>query len=170
MLTEIWRQRASYLAESTFLTLHSTHIITCDQQTLPIRLSDWTRLSKQVCLLQNGTKAKMAPRKRKSRSLIRLFMRAFQKTKSAKSRKRSVRDVNGISTETSYSKSATRSLNSSIIATIGTALRQLVVIIRRINKLTPLREWSPLFTWHNLLVCTGANSRAIPAQSPWMNN
>ena len=171
MLTVIWRRRASFLAESTFLTLHSTHIITCDLQTLLIRLLDWTRLSKQACLLRNETKAKMVPRKRKLRRQIRLIMRAFRKTKSAKSRKRSVRDVNGISTETSYLKSATRSLNSSITATTGTALRQLMVIIRRINKLTPaLREWFPLFTWRNPLVCTVGIARAILAQSLWMNN
>ena len=171
MLTEIWRLRASFLVELTFLTLQCTHIITCDPQTLLIRLLDWTQLSKQACLLRNETKAKMVPRKRKLRRQIRLIMRAFRKTKSAKSRKRSVRDVNGISTETSYLKSVTRSLNSSITATIGTALRQLMVIIRRINKLTPaLREWFPLFTWQNLLVCTVGTARAIPAQSLWMNN
>ena len=88
--------------------------------------------------MRNGTKAKMAPLKRKLRSLIRLFMRGLRRTKYAKSRKRSVRDVNGISIETSYSKSATKSPNSFITATTGTALRQLM-LIGRTSKLT-LRE------------------------------
>ena len=89
--------------------------------------------------MRNGTKAKTVPLKRKLRSLIRLIMRGLRRTKYAKSRKKSVKDVNGISIETSCSKSATKLPNSSITATTGTALRQLILIIRRINKLT-LRE------------------------------
>ena len=169
MLAKTWKLRVSYPSKMKSLTLLWTHLITCDPQTLPTRPSDLIQPTKQACLLRNGTKVKTVPHKRKLRSLIRLIMRAFRKTRYAKLRKKSVRGVNGISIETSFLRSATKSPNSSIIATTGTALLQLMLIIGRTSKLT-LREWFLPFTWLNHLAWTGQNTRATPAQNQWMIN
>ena len=164
MLAKTWKLRASYPSKMKSLTPLWTHLITCDPQTSPTRPSDWTQPSKQACLSRNGTKVKTVPHKRKQRSLIRSIMRAFRKTRYANLRKKSVWDVNGISIETSFLRSATKSPNSSIIATTGTALLQLMLIIGRTNKQT-LRERFLPFTWQNHLACTWRKFLAIPVQT-----